>query len=172
MRVKVIQGDITEVEADVIVNAANSYLQHGGGVALAISRKGGPTIQRESDEYVRKHGPIPTGGVAVTSAGKLRARYVIHAVGPKFGMEGDEKLEEAVRNSILKAVELGARSVALPAISTGIYGYPYSRCAQITAKVLRELWHLDLEVILCLYSQEAFTTFREVLERELNRMSY
>jgi len=130
-----IQGDITEQEVDVIVNAANSYLKHGGGVALAIVRKGGEVIQRESDEWVRRYGPVEEGEVAVTSAGKLKARYVVHAVGPRYGdPEGDMKLRNAVRNSVLKAEELGQRTIALPAISTGAFGYPYERCAQIMAK--------------------------------------
>ncbi|MGC8543686.1 MAG: macro domain-containing protein, partial [Vulcanisaeta sp.] len=89
---ELIKGDITEIEADAIVNAANSYLEHGGGVAGAIVRKGGYEIQEESREWVRKYGPVPVGGVAVTKAGRLKAKYVIHAVGPRCGIEPIEKL--------------------------------------------------------------------------------
>lgn len=115
------QSDITEEQVDAIVNAANPYLKHGGGVAGAIVRKGGKIIQEESD----KIGYVPVGEVAVTTAGKLKAKYVIHAVGPRWG-EGDEeaKLRRAVRNALSKATELKLKSIAMPAISTGIFGYP------------------------------------------------
>lgn len=169
--VELVEGDITGLEADAIVNAANSYLKHGGGVAAAIVRKGGQVIQEESDRWVREHGPVPVGGVAVTGAGRLRARYVIHAVGPRFGDEGgDEKLASAVRNSLLKAEELGLRSIALPAISTGVFGYPYERCARIMARVLKELAPSarSLErVTVCLYGQEAYQAFEKVFREEL-----
>ncbi|QOJ78439.1 ADP-ribose-binding protein [Infirmifilum lucidum] len=165
------EGDITEVEADAIVNAANSYLKHGGGVALAIVKKGGDIIQRESDEYVARNGPVPEGQVAVTSAGKLKARYVIHAVGPKFGDPlGDEKLFNAFKNSLIKADELGLKSIAFPAISTGVYGYPYERCAEVAVKVLLsvvgELRNIE-RIIFCLYGAEAYRSFLEVFGREL-----
>ena len=119
--VKVVLGDITEEETDAIVNAANSHLKHGGGVAGAIVRKGGKIIQEESDRI----GYCPVGKAVYTSAGKLKAKYVIHAVGPRWG-EGDEenKLRSAVRSALDVATELKLRSVAIPAISTGIFGYP------------------------------------------------
>jgi len=115
------QSDITEEQVDAVVNAANPYLKHGGGVAGAIVRKGGKIIQEESN----KIGYVPVGEVAVTTAGKLKAKYVIHAVGPRWG-EGDEeaKLRRAVRNALSKATELKLKSIAMPAISTGIFGYP------------------------------------------------
>ena len=115
------QADITEEQVDAVVNAANPYLKHGGGVAGAIVRKGGKIIQEESN----KIGYVPVGEVAVTTAGKLKAKYVIHAVGPRWG-EGDEeaKLRRAVRNALSKATELKLKSIAMPAISTGIFGYP------------------------------------------------
>ncbi len=119
--VKVVMGDITEEDTDAIVNAANSYLKHGGGVAGAIVRKGGKVIQEESDRI----GYCPVGKAVYTSAGNLKAKYVIHAVGPRWG-EGNEekKLRSAVRSALEVATELGLKSVALPAISTGIFGYP------------------------------------------------
>jgi O-acetyl-ADP-ribose deacetylase (regulator of RNase III) len=169
--VELVEGDITELEADAIVNAANEYLKHGGGVAAAIVRKGGWVIQEESDRYVREHGPVPVGGVAVTGAGRLKARYVIHAVGPRYGdPQGDEKLASAIRNSLLKAEELGLESIALPAISTGVFGYPYERCARIMARVLKEFAPSAKSlkrVIVCLYGREAYETFRRVFEEEL-----
>ncbi|MEM1691700.1 MAG: ADP-ribose-binding protein [Thermofilaceae archaeon] len=171
LTVELVEGDITELEADAIVNAANSYLKHGGGVAAAIVRKGGYVIQEESDRWVRERGPVPVGSVAVTSAGRLKARYVIHAVGPRFGEEGgDEKLASAIRSSLEKSEELGLRSVALPAISTGVFGYPYERCARIMARELKAFAGRarSLErVIVCLYGREAYETFERVFLEEL-----
>ncbi|AEA33977.1 macro domain-containing protein [Hippea maritima] len=126
--VKVIQGDITEEDTEAIVNAANSHLKHGGGVAGAIVRKGGYEIQEESD----KIGYVPTGSAAITTAGKLKAKYVIHAVGPVWG-EGDEddKLKSAVLSALKLAEDKGIKSVSLPAISSGIFGFPKERAAHI-----------------------------------------
>ena len=170
LRVAVVKGDITELEADAIVNAANSYLKHGGGVAAAIVRRGGWIIQEESDEYVRRHGPVPVGGVAVTGAGNLNARYVIHAVGPRYGEDrGDEKLASAIRSALEKAEELGLRSIALPAISTGVYGYPLERCATIMADVLLEFSRRasSLErVVVCLYGVRAYEIFERVFKEK------
>lgn len=114
-------GDMTREEVDAIVNAANTHLAHGGGLAGAIVRAGGEVIQEESDRIA----PVPVGGAKATSAGNLPCRWVIHAVGPRWG-EGDEeaKLRSAVRASLDEAARLRARSVSLPAISTGIFGYP------------------------------------------------
>jgi len=126
--VRLVQGDITERDTDAIVNAANSHLQHGGGVAGAIVRKGGQVIQDESDNI----GFTPVGHTALTSAGRLKTKFVIHAVGPRMG-EGDEenKLKNAVLNSLLLASKKGLRSISLPAISSGIFGFPKDRCAKI-----------------------------------------
>ncbi len=133
--VQIVHGDITVEDVDAIVNAANSYLKHGGGVAGAIVRRGGYEIQAESDEIVRKNGPVPVGEAVVTGGGNLKARYVIHTVGPRWG-EGDEdnKLRNAVRNALKRATELGLKSVSLPAISTGIFGFPKERGAEIILK--------------------------------------
>ena len=139
---QIVQGDITIEEVDAIVNAANEHLQHGGGVAWAISKKGGATIQRESDDWVRKHGPVPHALPAWTSGGLLPAKYVIHAVGPVWddthdvGKNGDEdrKLSEAVTGSLKVADEVQCRSIAMPAISTGIFGVPKDRAAGIIYK--------------------------------------
>jgi len=131
MTIRIIRGDLTESSVDAIVNAANSYLQHGGGVAGAISRKGGSIIQEESNRI----GYVPVGRAALTSAGNLKARYVIHAVGPRWG-EGDEeeKLKNAVLSALTLASEKGFVSLSLPAISAGIFGFPKERCASIMVK--------------------------------------
>lgn len=126
--IKLIRGDITEAPVDAIVNAANSYLQHGGGVAGIISRKGGPSIQEESNAL----GFVPVGECAVTTGGRLKARFVIHAVGPRMG-EGDEeiKLARTMRNVLRTATSRKFASIAVPAISAGIFGFPKDRCAGI-----------------------------------------
>jgi O-acetyl-ADP-ribose deacetylase (regulator of RNase III) len=117
---------------DAIVNAANRYLQHGGGVAGIISRKGGPVIQAESEAWVRQHGPVPHDQPAYTTAGQLPCRYVIHAVGPVWGEgEEDAKLAAAVAGSFKLADQLGLHSISLPAISTGIFGFPKERAGKV-----------------------------------------
>jgi len=125
---KVIKGDLTEEDVDAIVNAANSQLQHGGGVAGAIVRKGGRIIQEESN----KIGYVPVGKAAITTGGKLKAKYVIHTVGPVWG-EGDEekKLESAVKSALEVAAEHNLKSVSLPAISSGIFGFPKEKAVPI-----------------------------------------
>lgn len=130
--VQIVQGDITKETVDAIVNAANEHLQHGGGVAWTIAKKGGPTIQKESDAWIRQHGPVPHPAPAWTSGGLLPAKYVIHAVGPVWG-DGDEdkKLSDAVTGSLRIADELKCSSIAMPAISTGIFGFPKERAADV-----------------------------------------
>ncbi len=126
--IRVLQGDLTLAETEAIVNAANSHLAHGGGVAAAIVRRGGQIIQDESDTI----GFVPEGEAAVTSAGTLAARYVIHAVGPKGDdPQGDAKLQRAVQSSLKQAAQLKLTSISFPAISSGIFGFPVDRCAQI-----------------------------------------
>ena len=130
--IQIVQGDITTEEVDAIVNAANEHLQHGGGVARTISKRGGPAIQKESDAWIRQHGRVSHSHPAWTSGGRLPSKYVIHAVGPVWG-DGDEdkKLSDAVTGSLRLADELKCSSIALPAISTGIYGFPKDRAAGI-----------------------------------------
>src|SRR5574339_59657 len=137
--IQIVQGDITSEEVDAIVNAANEHLQHGGGVAWAISKKGGPAIQKESDAWIRHHGTVSHARPAWTSGGQLPAKYVIHAVGPVWG-DGDEdnKLEAAVTGSLRAAEELKCSSIALPAISTGIFGFPKERAAGILFSAIDE----------------------------------
>jgi putative ATPase len=124
---RIIEADITEQDVDAIVNAANEMLTHGGGVAGAIARKGGSQITSESRRWVDEHGRVPTGGAAITGGGNLKARYVIHAVGPVWegGPRGEERLlSSAVQSALSLADERGLASIAIPAISTGIFGYP------------------------------------------------
>jgi O-acetyl-ADP-ribose deacetylase len=129
---QVVQGDITAETTDAIVNAANADLQHGTGVAGAITRRGGPAVQQESDAWVLKHGGVSHAHPAWTSGGRLPARYIIHAVGPVWG-DGDEdaKLAAAIRGSLGVADELHCASLALPALSTGIFGFPKERAARV-----------------------------------------
>lgn len=135
---QLVQGDITIEEVDAIVNAANERLQHGGGVAWAISKKGGAAIQKESDEWIRRHGPVSHARPAWTSGGALPARYVIHAVGPVWG-DGDEdkKLSDAVTGSLRAADELNCTSLSMPAISTGIFGFPKKRAAGVIFNAIK-----------------------------------
>ena len=134
VRLEAVHGDMTAEEVDAIVNAANSQLQHGGGLAGAIVSRGGDSIQDESDRLA----PVDVGNAEVTSAGNLPCRWVIHAVGPRWG-EGDEehKLRSAVRTSLEQAQRIGARSVALPAISTGVFGFPKEQGVQTVVDEVR-----------------------------------
>ncbi|NHJ24127.1 MAG: macro domain-containing protein [Candidatus Lokiarchaeota archaeon] len=158
------QGDITDLSIDVIVNAANAQLILGGGVAGAISRKGGPSIQEECN----KIGGTFVGGAVITKGGNLKAKYVIHAVGPRMG-EGneDQKLENATLNSLKLMDKHKLKIIAFPAISTGIFGYPIDRCARIMISTTKAYLEGDTqikEVIFCLYTKSDF----EVFESELS----
>ena len=124
--IELVQGDITRQDVDVVVNAANSELAHGGGVAAAIALAGGPDLRRESEE----HSDVRVGEAGLTTAGAMPARWVVHAVGPVWsgGEEGEpELLASAYRSALGMAIDLGARSVAFPSISTGIFGFPIER---------------------------------------------
>jgi len=164
-KIELIQGDLTELAVDAIVNAANAQLVLGAGVAGAIRTKGGPTIQEECDQI----GGTTVGGAVVTGGGNLKARYVIHAVGPRQG-EGneDEKLRQATLNSLKRATEKGMRSIAFPAISTGIFGFPKERCAQIMLASVRKFLAEEetslTHVMFCLWSKEDLEVFASVLE--------
>ena len=161
---ELVQADITDLATDAIVNAANEHLAHGGGVAGVISRKGGPAIQRESDEWVRQHGLVRTGTAAITSGGRLKARHVIHAVGPVYDgtSRSAELLASAVRAALQMADDHGLKSIALPAISTGIFGYPLEEAARVMLRAaieyLRRTTGLE-RVIFCLYGRRAFDVF-------------
>jgi len=163
--IELVKGDITDLDTDVIVNAANKNLQLGSGVAGAIRNKGGPSIQKECN----KIGSTITGGAVITGAGNLKARYVIHAVGPIMG-EGneDEKLKNATLNTLELADKKSLESVAFPAISTGVFGYPVHKCADImlsnTIKYIKKKTRLH-KIIFCLYDTNTFNIFKEKLEK-------
>lgn len=171
-QIEVEKCDITKEKVDAIVNAANSHLAHGGGVALAISKAGGPDINKESQEYFYKHGPVETGKVAVTSGGKLPAKYVIHAVGPIWG-EGDEdhKLSSTIENALLKAEDMKINSISFPAISSGIYGFPKDRCAKVFYETFRKYFsqrHSQIKLVrMCLYSDEDLRIFESTFKSNL-----
>ncbi len=157
-------GDITDLDVDAIVNAANARLILGAGVAGAIRRKGGPSIQEECNRI----GGTYVGGAVITNAGLLKAKKVIHAVGPRMG-EGreDEKLADATRNSLLRAEEHGLKSIAFPAISTGIFGFPVDRCAGIMLKeAVQYLLHTGkvTDIYFCLWEQHVYTVFLNTLK--------
>lgn len=164
--IRLVSADLTERAVDAIVNAANSRLQHGGGVAGAIVRKGGRVIQDESN----KIGYVPVGSAAITLGGKLKARFVIHAVGPMMG-EGDEdaKLKKAMNSVLALAAERELKSISVPAISAGIFGFPKDRCAKIlvgeTAAFLKDNPKTSLELVeFCIFDQEAFRFFKKEIE--------
>ncbi|MHC4520764.1 MAG: macro domain-containing protein [Planctomycetota bacterium] len=164
---ELLEGDITEMDTDAIVNAANAQLVLGGGVAGAIRKKGGPEIQAECN----KIGGTFVGGAVITTAGLLKATHVIHAVGPRMG-EGneDEKLRSATLNSLKVADENNLKSIAFPAISAGIFGFPITRCAEIMLRTaidyLQGNTQLD-RVTFCLFGRESYDVFTAQLEREM-----
>ena len=140
---RIVHGDLTEERVDAIVNAANEQLAHGGGVAGAILRKGGPLIQKESTTWVRENGPVETGTAAITSAGDLAVKKVIHAVGPVWrgGASGEaQKLTSAVDSALALAAKHHLATVSVPAISSGIFGFPKALCAQIIIDAVRALF--------------------------------
>ncbi len=162
-KIRLVQGDITELVIDAVVNAANSQLRLGGGVAGAIRRKGGPTIQEECDVI----GETFVGGAVITTGGNLKAKHVIHAVGPRMG-EGNEdtKLRNATLNSLRLMDAYRLKTIAFPAISTGIFGYPIGKCSKIMITTAKEYLSTKTqinEVIFCLYTSSDL----EVFEKEL-----
>ena len=163
--------DITREAVDVIVNAANSGLLGGGGVDGAIHRAGGPEILAECREVRARQGGCPTGEAVITGAGRLEAKYVVHTVGPVWrggGVGEPNLLRSAYRNSLALAAEHGAKTVAFPSISTGVYGYPIEKAAGIALSTVRE-WaeeHDDLEEIrFILFSDDDLETYKKVAAR-------
>ncbi len=160
---ELIVEDITELSTDAIVNAANASLVLGGGVAGAIRKRGGSKIQEECNRV----GGTVVGGAVITSGGDLVAKYVIHAVGPRFGDEhADEKLKEATLNSLILADKYHLNSIAFPAISTGIFGFPKDRCATIMLSTT--IAYLDgptrlKRVVFCLYDKVTCKIFEQKL---------
>lgn len=168
MILKIVKGDITEEHVDAIVNAANSYLKHGGGIAGAIVRKGGQVIQQESDRI----GFVAVGEAAITSGGRLPARFVIHAVGPRWGEgEEDNKLLRTVISSLRIATDQKLVSISLPAISSGIFGFPKSRCAVIILKAVRQFIKDNLdsslrEIRICLFDDSTLKEFLNAFKKD------
>lgn len=167
-RIQLVHGDITQYKVDAIVNAANANLQHGGGVARVIVRQGGQAIQSESDAWVLEQGSVHHEEPAYTTGGRLPCRYVIHAVGPVWG-EGHEdvKLTSAVSGSLRLADHLELTSIALPAISTGIFGFPKERAAGIIFTAILNYFEIKISsglklVAVTLYDQPTVTAFLKV----------
>jgi len=164
--IELIQGDITEQDTEAIVNAANERLIPGGGVDGAIHRKGGPSIL---EELKSKYTYCPTGQAVITGAGNLKAKYVIHAVGPiyKDGKSGEsELLESAYKNSLLKALEFNINSISFPALSTGAYGYPLEDAAKVALKTVIEFlksYQKPKLVRFVLWGEQSYKIFEKVL---------
>ncbi|HEY2980769.1 MAG TPA: macro domain-containing protein [Anaerolineales bacterium] len=169
--VQIVQGDLTIEPADALVNAANPQLRHGGGVAAAMVKRGGEIIQIESDEWVRQHGPVTHSQPARTSAGLLPAKYVIHAVGPVWGEGGeDAKLADAVGGALRAADGLRIHSLAMPAISTGIFGFPVERAAGIILSTIEQYFKnkqdSSLKIVkLVLFDEPTAKAFLAVMEK-------
>ena len=162
-RIRFVQGDITEQDADAIVNAANHTLLGGGGVDGAIHRRGGPQILADCERIRRDRYPdgLPTGEAVATTAGRLKARWVIHTVGPTYAKTKDKSalLADCFRNSLVVADELGARTVAFPAISTGVYRRPVSDAARIAIATVRKTETAVEEVVFVLFDDDAYAAF-------------
>jgi O-acetyl-ADP-ribose deacetylase len=169
-RIELVRGDITTQPLDAIVNAANSTLLGGGGVDGAIHRAGGPAILEECRRIRAERGPLPAGQAVVTGAGRLPARHVIHTVGPIWegGNAGEAALlASAYRNSIALAAQSGARTLALPSVSTGAYGFPVAQAARIALATAREALLAGTNVELLrwvLFSEADLATYRDALE--------
>lgn len=169
---QLVMGEITEMDSDAIVNAATQGLVHAGGLSKLISDAGGPAIQLESNDWVRNRGLVPTGSAAITSGGNLKARFVIHAVGPIYDGQprAADLLASAVRAALQMADGRGLRSIALPPISTGIFGYPIDEAAQVmlgaTIGYLRGETRLR-RVTFCLADQETLDIFAQELAAQV-----
>jgi O-acetyl-ADP-ribose deacetylase (regulator of RNase III) len=164
-KLDLVEADITELSVDAIVNPANEQLKLGEGVAAAIVEKGGPLIQKEC----KRIGGTGVGTAVITGAGTLEAKHVIHAVGPTMG-EGDEdrKLSSAVRSALALADRHRLRSIAIPAISTGVFGFPMDRCARITLTEIHRYLQGGTKlqrVVVCLIDEASYNTFRQELRR-------
>jgi O-acetyl-ADP-ribose deacetylase (regulator of RNase III) len=168
-RITLVQGDITEQDADAVVNAANSTLLGGGGVDGAIHRRGGPAILEECKRIREKRYPdgLPTGKAVATTAGDLPARWVIHTVGPVYAKSQDRSalLASCHAESLRVADELGARTVAFPAISTGVYGYPLDEAAPVAIRAAREADTRVQEVRFVLFDEGSYQAFQRALEQ-------
>jgi O-acetyl-ADP-ribose deacetylase (regulator of RNase III) len=167
--VRLIMGDITALDVDAIVNAANTSLMGGGGVDGAIHRAGGPKILEECMAIRNKQGGCATGEAVITSGGNLKAKYVVHTVGPVWNggsKSEDALLANAYRNSLLLAVENHLQTIAFPNISTGVYGFPKKRAAEIAIKTVSAFLTTDIsikEIIFCCFDSENFEIYSTLL---------
>lgn len=171
-RLSIIQGDITQQSTDAIVNAANSGLMGGGGVDGAIHRAGGPAILEECQHIVAKQGRLPTGKAVITTGGKLKAKHVIHTVGPIWygGTKNEaDLLTSAYQESLKLAAENKLASVSFPSISTGAYGYPVAEAAKVAvtavASFLSEQVTSTKEVVFVLFDSRAYDAYGSALEK-------
>ena len=167
--IAVVQGDLTACDVDAIVNAANTRLQHGGGVAAAIAKAAGPALQADSDAWVAERGELDPGVAAVTGGHDLPADHVVHVAGPIYaqGQDNARLLRQAVETALTAAANAGARSVAMPTISAGIYGYPPADAAAVITVAVRDwlaAWPKSLgKVLLVAYDQEMTDHFKAAL---------
>ena len=168
IKIEVCHGDITQLEVDAVVNAANNRLWMGGGVAGALKRAGGKEIETEAVSQ----GPIPVGEAAVTGAGKLKAKYVIHAAVMGQDLKTDAtKIGQATKNSLLRGDKLGIKSIAFPALGTGVGGFPLDECARIMISevVQHSAKKTGLErVVFALYDEPAYQAFKQELDKRLS----
>lgn len=170
--IQVVQGDITQIHADAIVNAANSSLLGGGGVDGAIHRAGGKTILEECKDIIAKQGTCKTGEAVITTGGKLPAKYVIHTVGPVWrggNEQEEEKLADCYKNSLKLAEKHQLDTVAFPNISTGIYGFPKDKAAQIAVKTVQGFLQQSeevIQVIFVCYDRENYALIKKYLEND------
>jgi len=168
--IKVLKGDITVITVDAIVNAANSSLMGGGGVDGAIHRAGGPVIHDECMKIANARGGCPTGEAVITKAGNLPAKYVIHTVGPVWRggtSREDELLSGAYINSLKLAAEHNVKTISFPNISTGIYGFPKERAANIAIKTVNDFFknnNVIEEVLFVCYDSENFELYKKLVE--------
>lgn len=166
MEIDVIRGDITKIEADAIVNAANKNLSGGGGVDGAIHQAGGPEIIKECREIIQQHGILKTGEAVATTAGKLKAKIVIHTPGPIWNGGGNgevEKLSLCYANSLKLAADMGMKTITFPNISTGIYGFPKGKAAETAVKTVKQSTELIDKVIFVAFDEENFKLYKQLL---------
>ena len=171
---ELVEGDISKMATDGIVNPATQGLVHGGGLAGLIAREGGPTIQEESNEWIRKRGLVRTGSAAITSGGNLTARCVIHAVGPIYDGQprAAELLSSAVRAALRMADEHRLRSISLPPISTHIFGYPMEEAAQVMLRTVIAYLRGEtglVRVVFCLQDRVTLEIFTKELTAQMDR---
>lgn len=165
--IRIIQQDITTMAVDAIVNAANSTMLGGGGVDGAIHRVAGPELLAACKEVKPVDGVrCPVGGARITAAGRLKARYVIHTVGPRYYQDKDPRslLSSAYRSSLELARENGCQSLAFPALSCGVYGYPFKEAAQVALAVCGDAGYQPLQITFCLFGDEIYRVWSRIYE--------